>query len=143
MTKIVDKLKAEIQKDVRKVYYTFPNQKAIFGKRKFEFIIRPILAVDFYTQKMAQEALKEQSSGQSEAEACRVVAQRFKDKIMSMEDDSLGKMFLEKGVVFPKIVNKSSQNCKEDEVPYSILTDDMKLFLAKKIQGISPIFAKA
>jgi len=128
-----------IQTQTKEVYYTYPGQKRIFGKRKFKFIIRPIVAVDFFREKMAKEAMKEMSSGQTEDESCRVVAQRFKDKIMSMDEDSLGKMILEKGVVFPRIVDRNI-NLGENEVPYNMLTVDIKMFLAEHLRRISPIF---
>lgn len=123
--------------------YTFPNQRKIFGKRKFRFLLKPLFSVDFWNEKMGAEALKEMSNGQSEEEAARVVAQKFKNKIVSMDEGSLGKMILQKAVIYPKIVDKK-ENLKDDEVPFSFIMkwEDLKFKLVKKIQEISPIFAE-
>lgn len=128
-----------IEKQTKEVCYTFPNQKKIFGKRKFKFVIKPIVATDFFDEKMGKEAMKEMSTGQSESEAARIIAEKFKKKIMSLNEDTLGAMILQRGVVFPKIVNRND-NLKPDEAPYDVLTFDMKAFLAREIQKISPIF---
>lgn len=137
-----EKLLEGMEKQVIPFDYIYPNQRKVFGKRKFRFLLKPLTGVEFFDEKMAQEALKEMGTGQSEEEASRVVAQRFKDKIMSMDEDSLGKMILQKAIVYPKIVDKES-DLKEDEVSYSFILkwDDLKFKLAKKIQEISPIFA--
>lgn len=121
--------------------YVYPNQRRVFGKRKFRFLLKPLLSTDFWDEKMGKEALKEMSTGQSEEEAARVVAQRFKDKILSMDESSLGKMILQKAVVYPKIVDKE-ENLKDDEISFSFIMKwgDLKFKLAQKIQQISPIF---
>jgi len=123
--------------------YVFPNQRRVFGKRKFRFLLKPLFSTDFWDEKMGKEALKEMGNGQTEQEAARVVAQKFKDKIVSMDEDSLGKMILQRAVVYPKIVDKK-ENLKDDEVPFSFIMkwEDLKFKLVKKIQEISPIFAE-
>ena len=137
---LLEGMKAQI----KPVYYKFPKEKGKLFKKKrsFKFLIRPLVAEDFINDKITQDALKEVSTGQTYEEASRVVAQKFKENLMKLDAEAIGKMILSKGVVFPKIIF-TRQSVTNDEIPFEMLTDEMKVFLAKKLQEISPIFQGA
>lgn len=137
-----DELLEKRSKQIKAVFYKFPL-KGILGKQeKMKFLIRPIVSADLITKEVAKEAIKEMSAGQTIEEAARVAAENFKKKFISMGKDSAFKLLVEKGVEYPKIVEKE-KDLKDDELPFSYLDADMKNFIIKKLIEISPIFQGA
>jgi len=139
---IKDDYLEKFDKQLKKVFYKFPK-KSIFEKQeKLKFIIKPILAIDLFTDKMKEEIYKEMAVGQNYENASRVVAENFKKNLLSLDSDSFCKMFFEKGIVYPKLVEKEN-DLKDDELPFKLLTLDIKVFLMKELVKISPIFERA
>jgi len=126
----IEKKEAELEV----IYYKFPKT----GK-KFKFTIKPLLSADFITDEILKEAMKDLSNGQSMDEASKIAAENFKKKFQSLGQDSAFTMVIEKGLVFPKIVNKT-EDLVDDELPFSYLDADMKNFILKNLMRISPIF---
>jgi len=126
----IEKKEAELEP----IFYKFPKT----GK-KFKFVIKPLLSADFITDSILKEAMKDLSNGQSIDEAGRIAAENFKKKFQTMGQDSAFRMIIEKGLVFPKIVNKT-EGLLDDELPFLYLDADMKNFILKNLMRISPIF---
>jgi hypothetical protein len=132
----------KIDKQVKSVFYKFPKKQGFFKKREeMKFIIKPIFAIDLFTSEIKEKVYKELSNGQTYEEASRIVAENFKKEILSLNSDSFCKVFFEKGVVFPKIVEKE-KDLKDDELPFKLLTLDIKIFLMQELMKISPIFER-
>jgi len=129
---------AGLESQSKTVYYNF-NQGGWFKNKKIKFILKPVVANDWITREMKREALKERASGQTIEEASRAVADRFKEKFYSMNKDSACARLFDKTVIYPKIVYSDS-NLKDDEVPFDLLTTDIKIFLINNIMKMSPIF---
>lgn len=123
------------------VYYKVPQQGLLKRDARIKFIIKTLLPKDFLTNEMREEVKKEMSTGQQEKEAIRVVAEKFKKEFMNYKDDNIAKLYIQKGVVYPKIV-KDKKEYSEDELPYTLLQKylDIKLFLINEIAKISPMF---
>lgn len=137
-----DELLEKRSKQIKKVYYKFP-MKGLLGKREtMKFLIRPIVSADLITKEVTKEALKEMGTGQSIEEAARIAGENFKKKFISMGKDSAFKLLVEKGVEYPKIVEKE-KDLKDDELPYKYLDMDMKNFIIQELMKISPIFQGA
>lgn len=137
-----DELLEKQNKQITAVYYKFPKKNKLGIREKMKFLIKPIVDADLITRDVAREALKEVSKGQSYEEAGRVAAENFKKKFVDMGINSAFKLLIEKGVEYPKIVDKEI-NLKDDELPFSYLDLDMKNFIIKELQKISPIFQGA
>lgn len=138
---IKDEYLAKIDKQMKEIFYKFPK-KNIFNKSdKMKFIIKPILTIDLVTENIRNEVLKELSNGQTYDEASKIVAENFKKKMIALDNDSFCKVFFEKGIVYPKIVEKEN-DLKDDELPFKFLTLDIKIFLIQELMKISPIFER-
>lgn len=132
----------KIDKQLKSVFYKFPKGNGFFKKRdEMKFIIKPILAIDLFTDEIKSQVYKEMSTGQTYEEASRIIAENFKKKIISLDSDSFCKVFFDKGIVYPKIVEKEN-DLKDDELPFKILTLDIKIFLIRELVKISPIFER-
>ncbi|GAF96042.1 unnamed protein product [marine sediment metagenome] len=126
-----------LESQTKTIYYKF-QRGGWFKNKKLKFIIKPILEGDLITKEVTKQALKEMSTGQSIDEASRVAAENFKKMFMDMGADSAFKLLIEKSVKYPKIVDKDKG--REDEIPFSLLNADIKIFLINEIRKISPVF---
>lgn len=134
-----DELISCIESETKTIYYNFG--KNIFKKKKFKFIIKPILTTDILTEDILKETMLEISNGQDLQNATRVAIKKIKDNFSRLNIDSFCKRIFASSIVYPKIVDKEN-DLKNDEISYSILSQrpDLKLFLFKNLIEISPIF---
>lgn len=129
-----------ITPDQKTIHYIVPKQGLLKKNAKIKFIIRSLSAKDFFTDDMRNQIMKEIANGQKMEEAARVMADKLKNDLIANSNDAFSNLFIEKGVVYPKIVNHDE--VLADELPYSLLNKhwEIKLFLIKEIAKISPIF---
>ena len=109
---------------------------------KFTFLIRPLRPEDLVDVKDLVEAIRDLvAKGTSEQQAALQYADSLKEKLNKMNPLEVVTFLLEKGVVYPKIVNME-EPVKDDELPISKIPLEMQTALIEKILEISPIFSK-
>jgi hypothetical protein len=130
-----------VKTEQKTVYYTVSKSGLLKKNAKIKFIIKSLFPKDFLDKGVREEIMKEVSRGQTLEEAGRVVSEKLKKDFVSYKNDEIAKMMIQKGVLFPKIVDKE-ENLAEDELPYKMLQIywEIKLFLIKEIAAISPMF---
>jgi len=123
------------------IYYTVKKTGLLKGNKKIKFVIKPILSKDLFSKETRDEILKELATGQNIDEASRIIAQKYIKEFLNQDEDSICKFLFGKGIVNPKIVEKED-NLKDNELPYSLLNWEIKIFLINNLIKISPIFQK-
>jgi len=126
-----------ITKEEKIVY--FEVDKGDNKKPKIKFKIRPLIPRDLFSDDLIKSVMLEISKGQSVEESARIAGENVRQQLLSGGNDSLCELLLTKGVTYPKLIN-SKENIKDDELPFSYLSLDMKIFLLTEIAKISPLF---
>jgi hypothetical protein len=126
----------KISSNLISVYYKFPRKNIFSFRKKYKFLIQPLLEGDFITEEIMKLTKEEMSKGNTVEQASRIAADEIKKNFTY---EKMGKLLIQKSVGYPKIVDHNIGN-KDDELPFSFLTPDMKKFLILEIAKISPVF---
>lgn len=131
-----EELIEKVNSDLKPVYYKFQRKNIFSFRKKYKFLIKPLLEGDFITDEIIKLTREEIAKGNTIEESSRIAAESIR-KNFSYE--KMGKTIIQRGVGYPKIVDEIVGN-KDDELPFSYLTPDMKKFLILEIAEISPVF---
>jgi hypothetical protein len=132
-----EELIEKVNSNLIPVYYGFPKKNIFSLRKKYKFLIRPLMDSDFITNDIINLTKKEMANGNTVEQASRIAAEEIKKNFTY---DKMCKVMIQKSVGYPKIVDETIGN-KDDEVPFAYLTPDMKKFLILEIAKISPVFS--
>lgn len=109
---------------------------------KFTFLIRPLKPEDLVNaQDLLAAVQKMIGQGISTEKAALQYAETLKENLNKLTPFEVMMFLLERGVVYPKIVNKE-EPLGDDELPLARIPLEMKTALMQQILDISPIFNK-
>ena len=132
-----EELIEKVNSNLIPVYYGFPKKNIFSLRKKYKFLLRPLMDSDFITNEIIDLTKKEMANGNTVEQASRIAAEEIKKNFTY---EKMGKLLIQKSVGYPKIVDNMIGN-KDDELPFSFLTPDMKQFLILEIAKISPVFS--